>query len=87
MANTPSTSILPTNVGLGEGFSYTRPPMFDGINFSYWKQRMRVFLSSLDYDVMLSVFEGYISPTIEDENKVKVPKAHKDYSTEERKLA
>ena len=39
----------------GEGGSITRPPLFDGTSFAYWKVRMRGFLKSIDERVWLLV--------------------------------
>ena len=80
-----SSSIPSTFVGLSDGSSYTRPPLFDGNNFSHWKTRMLGLFSSLEFEVMLSITEGYKAPTIKDENNVEIPKPKKDYTTEERK--
>lgn len=58
MASLGTTNAFP------EGHATNRPPLFDGINFSYWKARMRVFLLSTDYDVWQIVESGYHEPTI-----------------------
>ena len=34
-----------------EGHSITRPPMFIGTDYTYWKTRMRIFLISLDFEL------------------------------------
>ena len=34
-----------------EGHSITRPPMFNGMNYTYWKNRMRIFLISMDFEL------------------------------------
>ena len=33
---------------MDKGQSSIIPPLFDGINYAYWKVRMRAFLQSLD---------------------------------------
>ncbi|MED6199509.1 hypothetical protein PIB30_076582, partial [Stylosanthes scabra] len=40
-----STSFSNNN---NEGISITRPPIFDGVNFSYWKNRMMIWICSQD---------------------------------------
>ncbi|GAV78393.1 DUF4219 domain-containing protein/UBN2 domain-containing protein [Cephalotus follicularis] len=50
------------NVGL-EGSSITRPPFFDGNNYSFWKTRMTIFLQSLDYQLWHIVENGPRMPT------------------------
>jgi hypothetical protein len=34
-----------------EGTSTTKPPLFDGTKFSFWKVRMRTYLMALGVDV------------------------------------
>ena len=41
-----------------EGHSIHRPPFFDGNNFTYWKNRMHVFLRSQDYEIWKVVNNG-----------------------------
>ena len=41
----------PPNNAFSEGQSIARPPMFNGNNYAYWKVRMGIYLSSVDYDV------------------------------------
>ena len=51
------------------------PPLFDGINYAYWKVRMRAFLQSLDEKVWQAVEIGWTkpkeAPTDQDEAKIK----------------
>ncbi|MGV8048356.1 DUF4219 domain-containing protein, partial [Mycobacterium kansasii] len=47
----------------GESSLVTRPPVFDGSNYAYWKAQMHYFLRSLDHDVWDIVESGYVSPT------------------------
>ena len=32
----------------GEGASINRPPLFCGLNYQFWKVRMKIFMESLD---------------------------------------
>jgi hypothetical protein len=43
-----------------EGTSASKPPLFDGTNFSPWKVRMRTYLMALGVDVWDVVETGYI---------------------------
>jgi hypothetical protein len=43
-----------------EGTSASKPPLFDGTNFSFWKVRMRTYLMALGADVWDVVETGYI---------------------------
>jgi hypothetical protein len=47
-----------------EGTSVTRPPLFDGTNFAFWKVRMRSYLMALGADVWDVVETGYIRPVV-----------------------
>ncbi|GAV69764.1 DUF4219 domain-containing protein/UBN2 domain-containing protein [Cephalotus follicularis] len=50
------------NVGL-EGSSISRPPFFDGNNYSFWKTRMTIFLQSLDHQLWHIIINGPRVPT------------------------
>jgi hypothetical protein len=41
----------------------TRPPLFNGTNFSFWKIRMKTYLMSLGMEVWKIVVDGYKIPT------------------------
>ena len=47
-----------------EGRSNVRPPLLDGINYPYWKAKMKSFLKSIDKRVWLAVVNGWTPPTI-----------------------
>jgi hypothetical protein len=47
-----------------EGTSFTRPPLFDGTNFSFRKVRMRTYLMALGVDVWNVVETRYIKPVV-----------------------
>ena len=52
---------------LPEGFSINRPPFFSGSNYSYWKNRMEVFLRAQDFETWTVIKKG--SPDLpEDED-------------------
>jgi hypothetical protein len=42
-----------------EGTSASKPPLFDGTNFAFWKIRMRTYLMALGVDVWDVVETGY----------------------------
>jgi hypothetical protein len=46
-----------------DSFSSTRPPLFNGTNFSFWKIRMKTYLMSLGMEVWQIVVDGYKIPT------------------------
>jgi hypothetical protein len=47
-----------------EGTSTSKPPLFDGTIFSFWKIRMRTYLMALGADVWDVVETGYIKPIL-----------------------
>ena len=42
----------------------SRPPKFDGSNYSQWKALMRAYLRAIDKRVWLSVVNGYFEPVV-----------------------
>ena len=48
---------------MDRGQSLIIPPLFDGINYAYWKVRIRVFLQSLDEKIWQAVEIGWTKPT------------------------
>ena len=48
--------------GFCEGQSTSRPPYFDGSNYTYWKARMKIYLQSIDYELWLNVSKGPFIP-------------------------
>ena len=57
--------------GLAEGASVTRPPLFDGTNYSYWKNRMCTYLKSMDFEQWKVTTLGDYEITKINENGVK----------------
>ncbi|MQL96691.1 hypothetical protein Taro_029373 [Colocasia esculenta] len=51
--------------GHSEGQSVNRPPLFDGVDYTYWKTRMEYFLQGLDYHIWSIVEEGDLLVTNE----------------------
>ena len=45
--------------GIHEGHSITRPPLFNGSDYTYWKTRMRIFLISMDFKLWTIVENGF----------------------------
>src|SRR4051812_33546162 len=46
----------------GNGNGYTRPPIFDGENFEYWKDRLESYFLGLDGDLWDLLVDGYKHP-------------------------
>ena len=47
-----------------EGQSSSRPPFFNGEDYTYWKTRMRIFLQGQDFDILNIIESKYIEPTV-----------------------
>jgi hypothetical protein len=52
------------NMTIHEGTLASKPPLFDGTNFSFWKIRMRTYLMALGVDVWDVVETGYTKPVV-----------------------
>ncbi|VFQ67257.1 unnamed protein product [Cuscuta campestris] len=70
------------NAGVTEGQSTTRPPLFDGTNYSFWKERMRIFIQSNDYKLWLIVKNGCGVP-MKKVGEVNVPKTEEEFTDED----
>ncbi|VFQ93973.1 unnamed protein product, partial [Cuscuta campestris] len=70
------------NAGVTEGQSTTRPPLFDGTNYSYWKERMRIFIQSNEYKLWLIVKNGCGIP-MKKVGEVNVPKTEEEFTDED----
>ncbi|KAL3503833.1 hypothetical protein ACH5RR_033674 [Cinchona calisaya] len=51
-----------------EGHSITRHPMFIGINFVFWRDRMKIFVQSIDIDLWYIICEGPLEANVIDVN-------------------
>ena len=47
---------------MARGQSLIIPPLFDGINYAYWKVHIRAFLQSLDEKVWQAMEIGWTKP-------------------------
>jgi len=45
-----------------EGSAVNRPPMFNGMNYAFWKIRMRIFMESIDALIWEVVVHGPYVP-------------------------
>ena len=52
---------------MDKGFATNQPPLFDGLDYTYWKTRMSIYLRSLEFGVWTSVINGYKSPNDKEE--------------------
>ena len=49
----------------GEGASINRPPLFCGLNYQFWKVRMKIFMKSLDKGIWDAIENGPFVPKFE----------------------
>ena len=70
--------------GMAEGHSITMPPLFDGKNYLYWKDRMRIYLTSTDFDLWEIIEDGEEQFYKEVEGKMEL-KQRKDYTIAEKR--
>ena len=64
---------------ISEGASITRPPAFNGVDYHYWRDRMKLFIESNNIDVWDVVTDGDYVPM---QNNVPIPKA--DWTLEQK---
>ena len=67
-----------------EGASINRPPLFCGVNYQFWKVRMRIFVESIDKGIWDAIKNGHFIPMIENE-KVFSKKSLSQWTKSERK--
>ncbi|XP_075107097.1 uncharacterized protein LOC142180075 [Nicotiana tabacum] len=61
-------------LGINEGQSTTRPPMFNEKYYNWWKARMEDFLTDEDYELWTIVNQGHLIPTKQNAQSETVPK-------------
>ncbi|VFQ96793.1 unnamed protein product [Cuscuta campestris] len=68
--------------GIGEGQSTSRPPLFDGTNYSYWKERMRIYIRSTNFQLWLVIKNGEEIP-VKKVGETMVPKTEDEFDAED----
>jgi len=73
-------------IPFAEGASINIPPMFGGVNYAFWKIRMKIFMESIDMGIWNAVVNGPFVPmhVIKEET---VKKPWSDWSESEKKKA
>ncbi|KAL4387995.1 hypothetical protein GQ457_09G018890 [Hibiscus cannabinus] len=69
---------------LYEAQSITKPPYFNGENYPYWKNRMRLFIKSNDYQVWDVVEDGPFIPSKREGDRL-IPKTKLEMTDEDRR--
>ncbi|VFQ98082.1 unnamed protein product, partial [Cuscuta campestris] len=68
--------------GIGEGQSTSRPPLFDGTNYTYWKERVRIYIRSTNFQLWLVIKNGEEIPMKKVGEKL-VPKTEDEFDAED----
>ncbi|VFQ98062.1 unnamed protein product [Cuscuta campestris] len=68
--------------GIGEGQSTSRPPLFDGTNYSYWKERMRIYIRSTNFQLWLVIKNGEEIP-MKKVGETTVPKTENEFDAKD----
>ncbi|CAO2837831.1 unnamed protein product, partial [Amaranthus hypochondriacus] len=71
------------NERMEEGYSTQRPPMFDGKFYTYWKNRMEIFIKAENYQVWRVIEVGDFEVTTTNSNNETVPKPITEYEKED----
>ena len=66
---------------------FNRPSILDGLNYSYWKVRMRASIKSIDARAWRTVQNGWAHPKVQDEDGDMVRKPEIQWSRDESDLA
>ncbi|VFQ96811.1 unnamed protein product [Cuscuta campestris] len=67
---------------IGEGQSTSRPPLFNGTNYTYWKERMRIYIRSTNFQLWLVIKNGEEMPMKNVGEKL-VPKTEDEFDAED----
>jgi len=51
-------------LSFGEGASINRPPLFCGVNYQFWKVRMKIFMHSTDKGIWETIENGPFIPQV-----------------------
>jgi len=68
------------------GASINRPPLFYGVNYQFWKVRMKIFVESIEKVIWNAIKNGFFILMIEDE-KVISKKPWSQWTEQESKKA
>jgi len=68
----------------GEGASINRPPLFCGVNYQFWKVRMKIFIHLTDKGIWESIENGHFVPQVKKDD-VLVDKPSSEWTEAESK--
>ncbi|XP_021721230.1 uncharacterized protein LOC110688773 [Chenopodium quinoa] len=72
-----------THEKLEEGYSTQRPPMFNGKFYTYWKNRMEIFIKAENYQVWRVIEVGNFEVTKTNAQNELIPKPMSEYEKED----
>ncbi|VFQ98750.1 unnamed protein product [Cuscuta campestris] len=67
---------------LGEGQSTTRPSLFDGTNYTYWKERMKIYIQSTNFLLWRIIKNGEDVP-MKKVGETNFPKTENEYDAQD----
>ena len=63
-----------------KGHSINRPPLFDGLNYQFWSNRVSIFMRSYDYEIWDVVLDGlYVPMTTGTRVEASIPKLRSEW--------
>src|SRR6185437_14147221 len=68
---------------LEEGYSTQRPPIFNGKFYTYWKNRMEIFIKAENYQVWRVIEVGDFEVTKTNAQNEVIPKPMSEYEKED----
>ena len=69
-----------------EGHSTNRPPLFNGDSYTYWKDRIKIFIQASDYNMWSVIINGPHIPTHTINNSI-ILKPEIDWDDHDRRMA
>jgi len=54
----------------GEGASINRSPLFCGVNYQFWKVKMKIFVESIDKGIWNAIKNGLFVPMLENDKVI-----------------
>ncbi|GAV87349.1 DUF4219 domain-containing protein [Cephalotus follicularis] len=68
-----------------ESMCISKPPFFDGNNYSHWKAKMTIFIQALDFNLWDIIIDGPELPHIISQEGIKTLKSRSSYTDDDRK--
>ena len=66
-------------LGHGEGQYINRPPLFNGHYYASLKARMEDFQKAQNYELWMTIINGYLIPMMKDDERKFIPKPNARY--------